>query len=1454
MDPTRPDPPPPDQTRIAEPDRGLSESTTLPALLATAVAAPPGPKLVEVWKPGDVLLDLYEVLQVLGEGGMGTVWKVRHRGWDLELAVKTPQPDVLAWAGGAESFEREAETWVNLGLNPHVVSCYYVRRISGIPRVFAEYVAGGSLEEWIHPPDGSAPKLYAGGPEQALERILDVAIQFAWGLHHAHENGLIHQDVKPHNVMMTAGGLAKVTDFGLSRAVGVHGDRRLAGAQSRLVSCGGMTPAYCSPEQAERRPLSRQTDVWSWGVSLLEAFTGDVTWPVGQAAAEALEGYLEMGAGDPALSPMPPGVRDLLRRCFQRDPAGRPRDMLEVASALEEVFRQVTGQSYPRQRPRGGEVLADSLNNRALSLLDLGKQAEAEATWEKALAGEGLHPEANYNLGLLRWRRGAQTDVTLVQRMSEVCAAQPGAWLPTYLLAQVHLERGDPEAALVLLRPLVEDDRLARTMPVEKYAAHVLGRPLKETDPERREAAELLLRAAERLADQGELVRWSRAIPPGQIEALSLSPDGNRALFLATRTEVGAARRPRCTIPRPFLDDAHPVCLNPFQYIGQFWDLASDRRLKEWTGSVLVKGLGRGMSLEGRYLLMEDLGNKWQLWDAEAGKKLTSFFASELPQVSRDYPALAAVARLKQFLERLQANEKDFDPGPRHPSGVMVDPAACISADGRVALIVSGHGRVTVWDVATARCLRTLEGHTAPARAACLRGDGAVALTGGHDDTVRIWETATGRCLRTIPSLCSMSLSLSDDNRYALVARADEYVKLWRIGGAGPWVAPLRFSRVVASEMVLAYARSLDQARAALAAGDAVATVQHLRRARGQPGCAHRPEALQPWQELYTRLPRTAFRSVWERRRLEAPPDWIHWVSLSADGRLAVAAGEATGLTVWDVSAGRYLRTLTGHTRTVQAAAISADGKFAASASGDRTVKLWDLATGRCLKTFDGHSTWVSAVALSADGLYILSGSGDGTARLWHADRSRPLRTFRHGGEVTCVALSPDERLAVSCGDDNTIQVHSVSTGEHLSTLRGHRERVNAVSLSADGRSVLSASADGSLRLWMIRGGCLTTFRGHEGGVNDCCLSGDGRFALSGGEDRTLRLWETTSGRCVHLFEQQKGKVTTVALSGDGRCVLSGGIDQGLHLWLLDWELEEKLAADSSDEARTYLEQFLAGHTPYRQTTRWDYLLCRSSLEQEGKPEWDEEEFRSLLGTLGRAGLGWLRPEGVRRELERLADPAPEAAPSPEVVRGGFLAGLAAGARAGWQGAPMPILLPPEEGPPVRELPLSGLSLQDGVLCRRNDHGEVRGEHPVEQIRRARLRSWPRLTGLGWTGWLGAVLVGGTLAALLLERDRLDKPLPQFLIIPAVLVMPFAALYTTFRLLVSAYDLVFRRNRSLRLDTEQGTFRYPLLDRRKDCERFVKELQREMAEAREARSASEAVASPFPTVRDEGEG
>jgi serine/threonine protein kinase len=298
-------------------------------------------------------------------------------------------------------------------LHPGIVSCFYVREADGIPCVFAEYVSGGSLHEWIR--DG---RLYEGGRDAALRRILDICIQFAWGLGYAHERGVIHQDVKPRNVMISADGEAKITDFGLAQARAFAISESISvGGHTILAGYGGMTPEYCSPEQAlaadmcgrgvprdEWPRLSRRTDVWSFGVSVLEMFVGDVSWAGGQVADLALDKYISSGGANGPLGMMPKPLADLLRECLCRDESGRPRDMYEVGDRLVGIYEKLFGEGYPRRRAEAGQLTASGWNNRGISLLDLGREDEALAAFEEALKLDSTHPEAVYNRWILLLR------------------------------------------------------------------------------------------------------------------------------------------------------------------------------------------------------------------------------------------------------------------------------------------------------------------------------------------------------------------------------------------------------------------------------------------------------------------------------------------------------------------------------------------------------------------------------------------------------------------------------------------------------------------------------------------------------------------------------------------------------------------------------------------------------------------------------------------------------------------------------------------------------------------------------------------------------------------------------------------------------------------------------------------------------------------------------------------
>lgn len=255
--------------------------------------------------------------------------------------------------------------------------------------------------------------------------------------------------------------------------------------------------------------------------------------------------------------------------------------------------------------------------------------------------------------------------------------------------------------------------------------------------------------------------------------------------------------------------------------------------------------------------------------------------------------------------------------------------------------------------------------------------------------------------------------------------------------------------------------------------------------------------------------------------------DWVCSVAFSPGGQLLVSAGgsefkpERNGgktsaqVKLWDVTAGKELGELTGHTNKVFSAVFSPDGKTLATGSADQTVRLWDVATRKQRAVLEGHTDAVWSVAFSADGKTVASASADQTVKLWDAATGKEAGTFRgHEDEVRAVAFSPDGKTLATGSADWTVRLWDLATRKERAVLKGHRGGIQGLAFSSDGNTLATGSSDESVKLWdMATGKERATLRGHRSGISAVAFSPDDRTLASAGIDDAVRLWTLTENK-----------------------------------------------------------------------------------------------------------------------------------------------------------------------------------------------------------------------------------------------------------------------------------------------------------------------------------------------------
>jgi dipeptidyl aminopeptidase/acylaminoacyl peptidase len=280
--------------------------------------------------------------------------------------------------------------------------------------------------------------------------------------------------------------------------------------------------------------------------------------------------------------------------------------------------------------------------------------------------------------------------------------------------------------------------------------------------------------------------------------------------------------------------------------------------------------------------------------------------------------------------------------------------------------------------------------------------------------------------------------------------------------------------------------------------------------------------------------------------RIEGPfnSGIVYSVAFSPDGKTIASGSGDNTIRLWDVGAGRLIRSIAGHGGAVRSVAFSPDGKMIASASEDKTIKLWQVSTGKHIRLFNGHTGSVYSVAFSPDGKTLASSSEEGNdsaLRLWDVNTGRLIRSFEERNTwVPSVAFSPDGKMIASGSHEQVVKLWDVGTGNLIRSFVGHRNTIHSVAFSPDGKTLASGSSDHKVKLWDVSTGKL--IRSYDGqDFNAVAFSPDGKTLAAGSYDRTVKLWDVNAGSLVHSFEEQNYEVHSVAFSPDGKTLASGG-------------------------------------------------------------------------------------------------------------------------------------------------------------------------------------------------------------------------------------------------------------------------------------------------------------------------
>jgi len=1018
--------------------------------------------VTETQRPLPRLFGDYDLIEEVGRGGMGVIYKAHQRGLDRLCAIKMLKGSPSTQGEDEERLREEAKAAARLD-HPNIVGIYEVGEAEGQFFFSMEFVEGDNLATFVR-----SRTLSANQAATYVKKIAE-AIQYA------HGRGVLHCDLKPANVLIDYRDEPQITDFGLARRVGRDN------ALTEDGEYGAGSPNFMAPEQVSdrMRTIGPYTDVFGIGATLYYLLTDRPPFR-GETCADTINAVLRLEPVRPrALRPgVPVDLETICLKCLEKRPAKRYRTAQEVADELQRFLndepihaRQIPlperAWRYARRRPLLAGFAAAILglllvvavgSFLAAYHIDQARQV-AEKQRARAEANELRLRQQLYAANMLDACQAAESgDIERVTahlaRYNPAGSGSPSpeanlrGWEWRYLSA---LSRSDEIPCLSTNDGKVVDVTFFRD------ARHLIT--LNDSG---------VLRFHD-LSDPGKTLKFETGGTPDQLSPITLSPDGSRLAFGQFDPKKNAS------IVR-VIDSGTWTEITRVTNAGLACCVKFSPDNQQLMASYLVRNPPEMTSEIVSFSLVD--GSHHQVMALPTARRFNApMFSRAAPLVAfANDDASITVRYLDGSGKELHLVGHEYEPG-----WVQLIIDLEFSPNGKWLVSTGVDKTARVWDLETQKQLAVLPGHSDAVLFATFSPDQSLVATGSRDRTIRLWEMPSGRQVGILRGrgATMAGLSFSPDGQFLVSGNQRGEVSLWnpkaalaQAGAATPVPRAIVWAELLPDAQHW-WTSSEDSSWNLYQLGESqpIARIPdtHLvdLHAKTYDPASHQ-------LAIFTRQGKLTLRNLdtgVEREFAPGRPSREAGIRFSPDGQfLGVSEGskyvfdqaETTNLVqVWQTSSGQLVREFASPGDNLL---FSRDNRFVASCDNKGKVQLNDMKTGASRK-LAGHNVQVHGLAFSPGNAQLATGGLDGSVKLWDTADGSEITTFQtETSGVLSVEFSPDGSRLVCGSLDGQLQVWDLNSRLRVATFRKHRKGIGSV-FFADADTLISGGLD-EIRTW----------------------------------------------------------------------------------------------------------------------------------------------------------------------------------------------------------------------------------------------------------------------------------------------------------------------------------------------------------------------------------------------------